>query len=132
MSMNENERLVALVELAQKLDSEGALYRVMYRWSEATGGTTCEVMRCLPVATGFRMGRQEDHALTVDLLRMVLKDLLNKIDYGFQERLAAISDAERAYSESSKALAAYKESLPSAEVRGQAQMEVNKMVDADE
>lgn len=126
---DEIERLVAL---AEKLDLGGAKYELRTRWEAATGGTTCEVMRCVLVATHYRAGPEQDHSLGVAIMRQVLKGLLDEIDFGYQNRIAAISDAERAIAESSAEMVKYEESLPSVEVRSEAQTEVNKMEEMEE
>lgn len=126
---DEIERLVAL---AEKLDLGGAKYELRTRWEAATGGTTCEVMRCVLVATHYRAGPEQDHSLGVAIMRQVLKGLLDEIDFGYQNRIAAISDAERAIAESSAEMVKYEESLPSVEVRSAARTEVNKLEGEDE
>lgn len=99
------DEIEKLIALAEKLDQEEAKYELRTRWESAKGNTTCEVMRCVPVATCYRQGPEQDHSLGVSIMRQVLKDLLDDIDFGYQNRT----------------------SLPSVEVRRAAQAEVSKM-----
>jgi len=126
------DEIEKLIALAEKLDQEEARYELRTRWESAKGSTTCEVMRCVPVATCYWQGPEQDHSLGVSIMRQVLKDLLDDIDFGYQNRIAAISDAERALAEGSAEMVKYEESLPSVEVRRAAQAEVSKMEGEDE